>query len=199
MTKPKADIEAVERAYRAGVLSLREIGAQFGVRESTIRLWAKKNNWKRDLTDQVRERAKAKLSRSEDPAKEDEQVIEEGSEIITRVVKSHRKSIRASRNTFNLLLAELHTETSEKETLQALIKQYVDQEELPPSFEKSIQKAISLPQRAGVMRDLAQALQRLITLERQAYSVDDPQDEGKGSLEEALLAGKKRIQEQYGD
>lgn len=43
MSKP--DWEAIESAYRAGVLSLREIGAQYGVTEGVIRNRAKKLEW----------------------------------------------------------------------------------------------------------------------------------------------------------
>lgn len=39
------DWEAIESAYRAGVLSLRDIGAQYGVTEGAIRKKAKKLEW----------------------------------------------------------------------------------------------------------------------------------------------------------
>lgn len=48
------DWEAIESAYRAGVLSLREIGAQYGVTEGAIRKRAKKFDWVRKGGTQVR-------------------------------------------------------------------------------------------------------------------------------------------------
>ncbi|VXD05841.1 conserved hypothetical protein [Enterobacterales bacterium 8AC] len=45
MAKP--DWEAIESAYRAGVLSLREIGTEYGVTEGAIRKRAKKYGWVR--------------------------------------------------------------------------------------------------------------------------------------------------------
>jgi replicative superfamily II helicase len=41
------DWEAIESAYRAGVLSLRDIGDKYGVTEGAIRKRAKKFDWVR--------------------------------------------------------------------------------------------------------------------------------------------------------
>ncbi len=43
------DWESVERDYSAGLLSLREIAAKYGTKESTIRSRAEVNEWSRDL------------------------------------------------------------------------------------------------------------------------------------------------------
>lgn len=52
MAKP--DWEAIETAYRAGVMSLRDIGALYGVTEGAIRKKAKKLEWVRKNGTQVR-------------------------------------------------------------------------------------------------------------------------------------------------
>lgn len=51
MAKP--DWEAIESAYRAGVLSLRDIGEKYGVTEGAIRKRAKKLGWARSGGTQV--------------------------------------------------------------------------------------------------------------------------------------------------
>lgn len=48
------DWEAIESAYRAGVLSLRDIGDKYGVTEGAIRKRAKKFDWVRKAGTQVR-------------------------------------------------------------------------------------------------------------------------------------------------
>ncbi|HHJ4287384.1 TPA: hypothetical protein ACQJMO_005106 [Klebsiella quasipneumoniae] len=48
------DWEAIESAYRAGVLVLRDIGEQYGVTEGAIRKRAKKFGWVRKASTQVR-------------------------------------------------------------------------------------------------------------------------------------------------
>lgn len=65
------DWEAIESAYRAGVLSLRDIGAQYGVTEGAIRKKAKKLEWVRKGGTQVRKNGtqKDKARTSEKPAR----------------------------------------------------------------------------------------------------------------------------------
>lgn len=68
------DWEAIESAYRAGVLSLRDIGEQYGVTEGAIRKKAKKFGWVRKAGTQVRKNGtqsgtqKSKVRTSEKPA-----------------------------------------------------------------------------------------------------------------------------------
>ncbi|HBY1076735.1 TPA: hypothetical protein MIP69_21135 [Klebsiella pneumoniae] len=68
MAKP--DWEAIESAYRAGVLSLRDIGDKYGVTEGAIRKRAKKFEWVRKAGTQVRKSGtqKNKARTSENPA-----------------------------------------------------------------------------------------------------------------------------------
>lgn len=58
------DWEAIETAYRAGVMSLRDIGAQYGVSEGAIRKKAKKLDWVRKGGTQVRKSGTQKPSRT---------------------------------------------------------------------------------------------------------------------------------------
>lgn len=64
------DWEAIESAYRAGVLSLRDIGDKYGVTEGAIRKRAKKFGWVRKAGTQVRKSGtqKNKARTSEKPA-----------------------------------------------------------------------------------------------------------------------------------
>lgn len=62
--KARPDWEAVEKAYRAGSVSVRAIAEEFGTSEGTIRSRAKAQGWLRDLTEQVRVATKEKISRT---------------------------------------------------------------------------------------------------------------------------------------
>lgn len=48
MSKPAIDWEAVERDYRAGILSVREIGAKCGCTHTAINKRAKRDGWERE-------------------------------------------------------------------------------------------------------------------------------------------------------
>ena len=62
--RKQVDWEGVERDYSAGLLSLREIGAKYGVDEAYIRRKAKKNDWSRDLSAKIQSKAE-KIVRNE--------------------------------------------------------------------------------------------------------------------------------------
>lgn len=96
MTIKQPDWEAIERAYRAGLLSVRAIGETHGVNHATILKRAKKEDWKRDLTDQVRAATKQKVTTAvtskgnQSKVVTDAEIIEEASDQATAVILAHR-------------------------------------------------------------------------------------------------------------
>lgn len=56
------DWESVEGAYRAGIRSLKDIGAEFGVSDAGIIKRAKRDGWARNLAAKIAARAEAKVS-----------------------------------------------------------------------------------------------------------------------------------------
>lgn len=87
MTKRAApDWEAIEKAYRAGSVSVRAIADEHQTKEGTIRSRAKTHGWMRDLTDLVRTATQQKISRStsrtdftQPDVREDAQIVDEAS------------------------------------------------------------------------------------------------------------------------
>ncbi|CAI2464498.1 Uncharacterised protein [Serratia ficaria] len=63
MTKP--DWEAIESAYRAGLMSVREIASQHGISHTAINKQAKKEGWERDLKAKIKAKADTLVSRRE--------------------------------------------------------------------------------------------------------------------------------------
>ncbi len=101
MKAKQPDWEAIERAYRAGLLSLRAIADKYQSSEGTIRSRAKKHGWLRDLTDQVRSATQEKISRSasrsdvtQQDVREDAEIIEEASAEAADVILAHRKKLK---------------------------------------------------------------------------------------------------------
>jgi hypothetical protein len=182
------DWEAVERDYRAGVLSIREIARQHDTKEGTIRSRAKARGWERDLTAQVRARAAEKLSRdhagvhADARRVSDEEAIEHGANLIDGIVRLHRNDIRSGREVAEMMLAELRSECAHKDLLAELAEGHVADTGADQQTANVIRRAVSLPGRASTLRDLAQSMQRLIALERQAFNVDDDDEGKKGGL-----------------
>jgi DNA-binding transcriptional regulator YhcF (GntR family) len=96
MTVKQPDWEAIERAYRAGLLSVRAIGESHGVNHATILKRAKKEDWKRDLTDQVRAATKQKVTTAvtskgnQSKVVTDAEIIDEASDQAAAVILAHR-------------------------------------------------------------------------------------------------------------
>lgn len=99
MTIKQPDWEAIERAYRAGSLSVRAIGESHGVNHATILKRAKKEDWKRDLTDQVRAATKQKVTTAvttksnQSKVVTDAEIIEEASDQAAAVILAHRSGL----------------------------------------------------------------------------------------------------------
>lgn len=97
MAAKHPDWEAIERAYRAGALSLRGIADKYDTNEGTIRSRAKKHGWQRDLTAQVRTATKEKLSRNTSRTdftqREDAQIVDEASDEAASIVLAHRSDL----------------------------------------------------------------------------------------------------------
>lgn len=108
MSQP--DWEAIERAFRAGSLSIRAIAEKYGTKEGTIRSRAKRNGWQRDLTKQVKTATNAKLSRktsrthvTQSKMREDAQIVDETSDETVDVVLTHRSDLARWRGLANKL------------------------------------------------------------------------------------------------
>lgn len=186
MSKP--DWEAIETAYRTGSQSVREIAAQFGISHAAISKRAKKESWDRDLQARIQAKADALVTKREVAKKvtteklvTERQIVEANAEVIANVRMEHRSDIRRARTLTNSLLEELESECSDVDALNQLgeLLRREDDKGMD-KLNDLYHKIISLPGRVKAMKDLADSLKNLIALERQAYSLDDP-DAGKQS------------------
>ncbi|HDL7059437.1 TPA: hypothetical protein PXM42_004171 [Yersinia enterocolitica] len=198
MTKP--DWEAIESAYRAGLMSLREIASQHNISEGAIRKRAKRDDWSRDLSAKIKERAED-LVRKEEVRKQvrteatltERVLIEASAEVIANVRMEHRGDIRRAREITNALLDELGTECADVPALEKLGELMFEPDEKGQDRLNEIyQKIISMPERVKSVKALSDALKNLISLERQAYNLDevskDPADPLKKDLNTTDIA-----------
>lgn len=179
MTKP--DWEAIESAYRAGLMSLREIASQHNISEGAIRKRAKRDDWSRDLQAKIQERAEdlvrkkevRKQVRSEGSFSE-RVLIEATAEVIATVRMEHRGDIRRARELTNTLFDELAAECGDVAALEDLgdLMRSPDDKGMD-KLNDMYHKIISLPSRVKSMKDLSDSLKTLIGLEREAYSIEN--------------------------
>ncbi|EFQ62393.1 hypothetical protein PFWH6_3919 [Pseudomonas fluorescens WH6] len=180
MTTKQPDWEAIERAYRAGLLSIREIASTQGITHGAINKRAKRDGWERDLKAKIQAKADSLVSKrtvstevSTKQADTEREIIEVNAEVIANVRMAHRGDISRGRRLTNKLLDELEGLTDNRELFDQLGELMRDPDD--NGFDKRNElygKVISLPGRSKTMKEMAETLKTLISLERQAYDLD---------------------------
>jgi hypothetical protein len=192
--KPALDWEAIEREYRAGQLSVTQIGRLYGCSHTAILKRAKKLGWSRNLAERVRQEVSARLVSDEVSATSIRETVEAAAERVVHLVREHRRDIREGREAVNALFAELRESTRGRND----IEQAIEEAEGDGRRRAGMLRSTGLPARAGVAASLAIALKNLITCERNAFGLatgisDGGSDEGSAGLAERLDAAFKRI------
>lgn len=178
MTKP--DWEAIESAYRAGLMSIREIASQHGITHGAINKRAKRDGWERDLKAKIKAKADALVSKREvstqvstEKALSERILIEANAEVIATVRMEHRGDIRRAREITNALFDELGAECADVESLRKLgAMMFEPDDNGRDRLNEIYQSIISMPERVKSVKALSDALKNLIGLERQAYDID---------------------------
>jgi len=186
--KAGIDWEAVELHYRSGIRSLKDIGSEFGVSDAGIIKRAKRDKWTRDLSAKIKAKADAKVSAaavsaevSEQRAANETQIVEANAELQARVRREQRTDISRSRKLVMTLLTELELQTDNVGLLEQLSELLYDksgdmtaaQQTAQEKRVKLFNKVISLGGRTGTMKSLADSLQTLVALEREAFGIDE--------------------------
>jgi hypothetical protein len=180
------DWEAIECAYRAGILSLRQIGTAHDVTEGAIRKRAKRDGWTRDLSekiaakaeDLVRKDAVRTSVRSELP--NEREVVEANALMQADIIRAHRKDITRSRSLAMSLLGELEQTTTNLDLFEQLGEiLYAPDKNGQDKRNEIYNKVISMASRIDGVKKLAETLKVLIGLERQAFGLKDDADGDK--------------------
>jgi hypothetical protein len=196
--RSNADWEKIEAEYRAGVLTVRSIATEHGISHTAIQKRAKRDGWTRDLKAKIKAQADALVASREvasevakhDPARAatDRAIIDANAEVIAQVRLGHRKDIARARRLAMGLLVELEvagTLTGEIERVVAAIM--ADTQDTGGNAEraaerlKALDKLLELPTRTGAMKALAETMSKLVTMEREAYDLDNAGDKDNPS------------------
>lgn len=190
--KPAADWEAIEADYRAGVLSLREIAATHGGSPAGILKRAKRDGWERDLAAKIQAKAEALVNKravnapvNSERAVSETEIVEANANAVAAVRLAHRDDIRSGRELVRRLLAEVAGVTERQDLIEEL-EQALGPQDDEGARERKIREAIervtSMPGRVAAVAKLAEALKNLVTLERQAWGLDE-QEKQPGLLD----------------
>lgn len=201
MTLPASDInwEAIERDYRCGMLSLREMATKSGnVTESAIRKRAKRDDWTRDLNGKIhakaveleRKRVVRNLVRTERTIADKQQVDSMAQEEAD--VRLRLKTMIARGNAlFKALLTEVERLTNDGVHVRELGKLMRRPNDTGIDRLNDIyKKTISTPSRVDMTKKLVDILKSVVALEREAYGLNDEPVAAENPLA-AFLRGMK--------
>jgi hypothetical protein len=198
--KPPVDWEAVERDYRTGHFTDRELGARYGVSHTAIQKRAKKAGWQKDLAGAVRAATQAKLAEHEVSkvassavakavARQVATAIPATTEVVAALAEvrssveiRHREDLRSIRDVALAMLAELQQTSEHADTLDQIAEMLGGSGDEKPDENKlrqALNRAISLPSRITGVKALADTITKLIDAERVTFRLDDP-DQGEG-------------------
>jgi hypothetical protein len=173
MQKKSVDWTALELAYRTG-RSFRSLAREFGISSTRIKQVADQENWTRDLSAIIAEKARAKLNAANlnknlnAKAANERAIVDATAQVQTNIVLEHRRDIQRGRELVVHLLAQLEHEMLARATGAPC--------ETPAADDGSPGgKPASLATQASTIKALSDALKTLVGLERQAFNVDDAQ------------------------
>lgn len=175
-TDNKIDWELIERDYRAGLLSIREIARNHGLTDKTIRKKAKTLEWVRDLSAKINEAARSALVRSQaapaDLEATEAEIIADAADKIVTVVRVQRKRITRQTELVDLLTQQLIDVAGKRDDFEQAIEAECEDDKTSERRTR-LMKAVGLPVHASTAVNLANALKTLIGLERQALGIKD--------------------------
>jgi hypothetical protein len=186
------DWERIQIDYCVGIKSIREIAAEHGIRDGSIRSKAKTHGWKRDLTSRIEAKADRLVQeafvREANPTATDEAVIEATAHAQASVRRKLRD--RASRlNDFaDGLLSELEAMTVHADDFARVGEMM----RCPDEFGKDklndvYMAAASLTGRVQSGRTVAEMMKNAFTLEREAYGISTADEQNTNAQGKGLI------------
>jgi hypothetical protein len=179
LIRKAVDWELIERDYRVGVLSIREIGKIHNVSDTAIRKKARSHGWLRDLTSRVNEKVRTDLVcssvRTSSPQTERE-IIEVAAATVVQIVRGHRGRIRQGNALVELLTQQLIDVAGRRDEFQDDIEVACKDDKSPERFNR-LMKAVSLEKHSAIAVNLANATKTWVSLERQAFNIEDGSSE----------------------
>lgn len=176
----RADWEAIEVDYRAGIKTLRQIAEGHGITEGAIRKRAKRDEWERDLSAKITAKADAlvrkaevrKLVRSELPT--ERETIEIGAQALAHVVEGQKGTVTSRRELGDRLFGELNAVTTQLGEFEQLGEMMASPDENgADKLNELYRKVMGLPSRIDTFKKLVDTDKALIELQRKVWRIKD--------------------------
>lgn len=171
----RADWEAVERDYRAGTLSIREVAKKHGLSDTGVRKKATVQGWERNLSSRVNEQVRVALvrntGRTANPQSEQE-IIDNATDLVVGIVQGQQKRIAKQTALVDFLTDQLLEAAQNRPELEAEIEEQT-KDDRSGERRSRLLRAVSLPTHTSAAVNLTNAMKSLVGMERQAYNISD--------------------------
>lgn len=193
----ESDWSTVERDYRAGILSDRQIGEKYGVSHGSVQQQAKKRGWTRNLAGRSIAKAEDKLAREELARKlaskgkvaTEREIVESTSDALLHVLRHQRDDIKRARIMVQRLWELVDAELNHPDELKQIGEILAAPDELGnDKLNDMYFAAIGLPQQIKNAKLLADALKVLIELERKVLRLDEQKPSEVNPLADLIRA-----------
>lgn len=139
-----------------------------GCKKVTLRKRASREGWDRDLTKQVADAARAKMTPG--GSDDDAQAVDSAAEVAATIMLKHRGTVAKGRGLVDGMFAELGEVGKAPEIIEQALRSGLSADEIDIGL---VLAAYSLPSRAKSMGALAGSLEKLIRAERDAYNLNE--------------------------
>lgn len=187
----RVDYDRIEAGWRAGLLSPHQLAAAYieetgeQVSHAAIIKHFKKAGVPRNLAAKIKAKSDAMVTAAmvtekvtKETIRRDAEIVDDGAAVLTAVRLGHRKDINRARGLANKLLDELESLTDEQGTIKSLIKAFKEEDHEDSDAMSDMlalaNKIGALPSRTKTMKELAETMKTLITLERDAFDIAPP-------------------------
>lgn len=201
--KKVVDWELIERHYRAGIKTLRQIGEEYGTSHVSIQKRAKKFGWTRSLTEKIQQKAQELVTKqavtkagTNQQLLTDSQTVQAYSEIVANVEMTQRSDLDMALNLSRSQMVEL-TALSRPDIQIALeqLGEMMDTSGKTDDGRVIVDKAnelyryiISLPGRVKMAKEIAAAHGVYIPIQRKVFKLDGDEKSNKSAYEDMLKA-----------
>lgn len=177
MSRKTVDWEGLQSEYRAGIRSLADIGAEYGVSAPAIVKRAKRDGWERDLSAKIKAKAEAKVNaaavNAQVNAVNEREIVEANANVAASAIIRQRDDIKRSRGVVTKLFDELEFLMDQHGDLKDVAAIMASED--AGAMEALLNKVTALPTKTDVAKKLSEALRILVELERKVLKLDDEQ------------------------
>ena len=179
--KPRTDWDAVERDYRTGKFTLRELEAKHDVSYAQISRKAKQLCWEKDLREAIKQATDSALLHDAvtDAQKNTTEVVLVAAEMNKQVILGHRAGLARITGIKTLLLSQIEQAAANMPELSEIIEMVRNPDENGRDRANDLLRAAM--ERGALVDDLkklAEVDERVRKGEREAFSLNEPKPEG---------------------